>query len=506
MQSVIKSTTINESKDRRYLLKKKKGTRDRNFSESTHSLAFGILYKLPTMSSLMQTRWWEKVEEDDGCIWYECVTDDGLPYYCNSITKETTWDKPEELMTAAELADQGEWLWIPDDKNVYIAAKLLASKGSKHRVEVDDAVKTVKAKRCFPCNKYLLLRVVPDLTLLDDMSEPLILHNLKQRFEQQSNIYTEVGTILIALNPYTRSLDLYSHAKLRRYRSRKMGEQLPPHIFNIAYDAYYGITSFQKAQSIVVSGESGAGKTEATKQCLQYLAAVAGSSTGVEKKILKANPILESFGNAKTVRNDNSSRFGKYIEIMFDKYNRISGSATSSYLLEKIRVVQQSEDERNFHIFYQLCVSASKTLQKQIHLVHTAPRDYNYLKMCTDVPSIDDAKDFDAVEDAMKELGFQENEKHGIFCIISAILSLGNIRFVESKKEADKSELDSSTHQYLKSAAAALHLPNEDSLMNGLVKKTLRIANQETTFCNLTTKQASDTRHALSKFIYEVRK
>ena len=131
-------------------------------------------------------------------------------------------------------------------------------------------------------------------------------------------------------------------------------EEMKPHVFNIAHDAYKGLTDFKKNQSVIISGESGAGKTEATKQVLAYIAAIAGSVGGVEKKVLQANPILEGFGNAKTIRNDNSSRFGKYMEIFFDGEGRICSSVTTNYLLEKIRVCSQAGNERNFHIFYQL--------------------------------------------------------------------------------------------------------------------------------------------------------
>ena len=141
-----------------------------------------------------------------------------------------------------------------------------------------------------------LQRIVPDLTLLDDMGAPLILHNLRKRFEDKKEIYTNVGNILISINPYT-MLPLYTKEMVRKYSSRKFGQELPPHVYNIAHDSFYGLTSFQQLQSIIISGESGAGKTEATKQCLQYLAAVAGSKSNVENKILKTNPVLEAFGN-----------------------------------------------------------------------------------------------------------------------------------------------------------------------------------------------------------------
>lgn len=262
-----------------------------------------------------RTRWWEKVEEPT-TVWRACLTEDGVEYYFNTETNETTWDKPEELMSADEVNAQGEWVWVPHPENVFVPAKKIGDAGKgKIEVEYQDGSGrvTVKLSDCQTFNKSSLKRVVADLTLLDDMSTQLILHNLRQRFEKKE-IYTNVGNILISVNPYEK-LDLYTKEVVHRYAKRKLGQELPPHVFNIAHDSYYGITAFKQLQSIIISGESGAGKTEATKQCLQYLAAVAGSVGGVENKVLMANPVLEAFGNAKTIRNDNSSRFGRMREM-----------------------------------------------------------------------------------------------------------------------------------------------------------------------------------------------
>lgn len=225
-------------------------------------------------------------------------------------TNLTTWDKPEELMTTSELASQGEWMWVPHESEVFVPAKKLGEVGKgKVEVEMQDSSRIqVKLNECRLFNKLSLNRVVGDMTLLDDMSAQLILHNLRQRFLKKE-IYTNVGNILISVNPYEK-LDIYSADMVHKYAKKKMGQEMPSHVYNIVHDAYYGITAFKQLQSIIISGESGAGKTEATKHCLQFLAAVAGSSNGVENKVLLANPILEAFGNAKTIRNDNSSRFG----------------------------------------------------------------------------------------------------------------------------------------------------------------------------------------------------
>jgi myosin-5 len=259
------------------------------------------------------------------------------------------------LSFTKELNNSGEWLWVPSESEVYVPARLISTKGAKNSVKYENGEEAVFNKKdCLPFSRSWLKRVVPDLTLLDDMGSPLILHNLKVRFES-GEIYTNIGNILISINPFQR-LPLYTEEKINQYKNRKIGAVVPPHVYDVAHDAYYRLTAFRQLQSLVISGESGSGKTEVTKQALQYLAAIAGSKSGVESKVLKTNPVLEAFGNAKTLRNDNSSRFGKYMEIFFSQINgEISGASIQNYLLEKIRVVNPGTNERNFHIFYQMC-------------------------------------------------------------------------------------------------------------------------------------------------------
>ena len=273
-------------------------------------------------AGIARDKWWEKTEEKETfAVWQECMTDEGLAYYVghllyvptlsrftlscaqvNTETQETQWDKPDELKTEEELADNGEWLWIPDTTQVFVPAKVVPDKKKKKKskkkktgkvvVETEEGKKKrVDLAKCRPFQRSALSRVVEDLTLLDDMSSQLILYNLKKRFEKK-NIYTNVGNILISINPYE-YFPIYTKEIINKYINRPLGKDMPPHVYNISHDAYYGLTAFGELQSIIISGESGAGKTEATKQCLQYLAAIAGSVDSVEKKILQANPILE---------------------------------------------------------------------------------------------------------------------------------------------------------------------------------------------------------------------
>jgi myosin heavy subunit len=429
------------------------------------------------------------------------------PYEINMLTPhpflpsvETTWDKPTELMTDEEINATGEWLWVPSESQQFAPAKLISSKGTKHYVKYEDGSEATFSKsECYPFSRSWLKRIVSDLTLLDDMGSPLILHNLRMRFEN-GDIYTNIGNILISINPYQK-LPLYTEEVIRKYKDRKLGAQLPPHVYDVTHDAYYRLTAFKQLQSLVISGESGSGKTEVTKQALQYLAAIAGSKGGIETKVLKANPVLEAFGNAKTLRNDNSSRFGKYMEIFLSNANgEITGASTQNYLLEKIRVVQPSPGERNFHIFYQLCKAAPDDIRKR-YKIKPNPADYYYLKSCTDVPTINDEKDMSEVIGAMKELGFSSLERDGLFAVVSAILALGNIKFRETK--ADQSEVvPDKSGLWLESAAEILQI-DTGALANALVTQMLIIPGQAPTTMTLNVDKASNTRHALSKFMYE---
>eukprot|EP00040_Diaphanoeca_grandis_P036460 m.232435 g.232435 ORF g.232435 m.232435 type:complete len:1418 (-) comp33622_c0_seq1:24-4277(-) len=445
---------------------------------------------------MSKVKWWEAVEEPT-TVWRACVTEDGLDYYVNTETNQTSWDKPEELMTSSEVNDTGDWRWIPDPTEVYVPGKVIRKSGKKLEVELrDGTMRTCDESAAQNFNRTSLQRVVSDLTLLDDMSPQLILHCLKRRF-LSGKIYTNIGTILISVNPY-QMLDLYSPERLKQYTHRQPGQELPPHVYNIAHDAYYGITAFEQLQSVIISGESGAGKTEATKQCLQYLAAIAGSTSGVETKILKANPILEAFGNAKTIRNDNSSRFGKYIQVFFDHDDKIGGCQIESYLLEKIRVSNPSDNERNYHAFYQLCSAAPPETRTKLQLL-TRPQEYKILATCVEVPTINDPRDFKELMDAFKDLAFSDADVAGIFVVLGAVLALGNVDFEEGKP--DEAVITSKTQKHLDVAAQILKLDAKE-LAKKLVTREVRVSGQETAFAVLNVKASSENRFALSKFIY----
>ncbi|KAK4813380.1 hypothetical protein QYF61_004717 [Mycteria americana] len=263
-----------------------------------------------------------------------------------------------------------------------------------------------------------------DMTQLEDLQEAAVLSNIRTRFERQL-IYTYIGSILVSVNPY-RLYSIYGTEQVLQYEGRALGEN-PPHLFAIANVAYSKVMDAKHNQCIVISGESGSGKTEATKLILRYLAAVS-QKRSTAPQILEATPLLESFGNAKTVRNDNSSRFGKFVEIFLED-GLICGAITSQYLLEKSRVVFQAKSERNYHIFYEM-LAGLPAQQRQRYCLQGA-ETYYYLNQggnC-EIPGKDDAEDFRRLLNTVEVLGFSVEEQNSIFRILSSVLHLGNVYF-----------------------------------------------------------------------------
>jgi myosin heavy subunit len=467
-----------------------------------------------SLTEKVNTRWWEKREPEQLQEWQELKDpSSGALYYYNSVTKEVTWEKPTELMSGDEL-DQGlGWVWVDDDDEVFIPAKVL-SKNKNETVVTDQngRQRTISNKKkntsentLEPLKRSSLQRIVQDLVLLDSMEVPLILHNLKERF-QRNDIYTNVGTILIAINPYC-VLPLYGDEVIRQYAHRRLGEDMKPHTFNIAHEAFIGLRDFSNCQSIIISGESGSGKTVSTKHCLNYLTFMAGAGNNVADKIIETNPILEAIGNAKTVRNDNSSRFGKYMQLFFrGKQCTISGCVIKTYLLEKIRVVNQGPNERNFHIFYQILAGVGSDLQKSLYL-DTSPKDmqpgsYNYLKSCTHVDSVDDKKDFNDMVEAFDGLDFSKEKQTQIFQIIIAILKIGNLNFSQDDSSYSFINLNQGDNErYLNNASKLLQV-DPKALSQVFITKELRIKNQPTTIMKLNKLQAGQSRDAFAKFVY----
>uniref|UniRef100_A0A4X1T9R6 Unconventional myosin-Va n=1 Tax=Sus scrofa TaxID=9823 RepID=A0A4X1T9R6_PIG len=304
-------------------------------------------------------------------------------------------------------------VWIPDPEEVWKSAELLKDYKPGDKVlllHLEDG-KDLEY-RLDPKTKELphlrnpdILVGENDLTALSYLHEPAVLHNLRVRFIDSKLIYTYCGIVLVAINPYEQ-LPIYGEDIINAYSGQNMGD-MDPHIFAVAEEAYKQMARDERNQSIIVSGESGAGKTVSAKYAMRYFATVSGSASeaNVEEKVLASNPIMESIGNAKTTRNDNSSRFGKYIEIGFDKRYRIIGANMRTYLLEKSRVVFQAEEERNYHIFYQLCASAKLPEFNMLRLGNA--NNFNYTKQGGSpmIEGVDDAKEMAHTRQACTLLG-----------------------------------------------------------------------------------------------------
>ncbi|KAL1706191.1 P-loop containing nucleoside triphosphate hydrolase protein [Schizophyllum commune] len=273
---------------------------------------------------------------------------------------------------------------------------------------------------------------VSDMTLLTTISNEAINENLKKRWTN-GEIYTYIGAVLISVNPF-RDLGIYTDEVLDKYRGKNRLE-VPPHVFGIAESAYYNMNAYHENQCVIISGESGAGKTEAAKRIMQYIAAVSGGQDSsiqeIKDMVLATNPLLESFGCAKTLRNNNSSRHGKYLEIMFNDRGEPIGAQITNYLLEKGRVVGQVDNERNFHIFYQFTKAASDAQREAYGLQGPDAYAYTSLSNCLDVDSIDDRDDFNGTLNAMQVIGLTDEEQGEIFKMLAAILWIGNVQFVE---------------------------------------------------------------------------
>ncbi|KAH2983442.1 hypothetical protein KXV25_001813 [Aspergillus fumigatus] len=273
---------------------------------------------------------------------------------------------------------------------------------------------------------------VSDLTLLSKISNEAINDNLKLRFEHDE-IYTYIGHVLVSVNPF-RDLGIYTDNVLQSYRGKNRLE-VPPHVFAVAESAYYNMKSYKDNQCVIISGESGAGKTEAAKRIMQYIASVSGGTDSsiqhTKDMVLATNPLLESFGNAKTLRNNNSSRFGKYLELEFNTNGEPVGANITNYLLEKSRVVGQITNERNFHIFYQFTKAAPQKYRDLFGIQQPQSYLYTSRSKCFDVPGVDDSAEFRDTLNAMNVIGMTEGEQDEVFRMLAAILWIGNVQFAE---------------------------------------------------------------------------
>ncbi|XP_053700207.1 myosin-10 isoform X2 [Synchiropus splendidus] len=387
---------------------------------------------------------------------------------------------PTSNPTAFSAASQADWaakrlVWVPSEKHGFESASIREERGDEVEVELTDSQKKLtlsreEVQRMNP-PRFSKVEDMADLTCLNEAS---VLHNLRERY-YSGLIYTYSGLFCVVVNPY-KNLPIYTESIVEMYRGKKRHE-MPPHIYAISEAAYRSMLQDREDQSILCTGESGAGKTENTKKVIQYLAHVASSHKGgnlgrskdalqmdgsrsltrgstlvnrgeLERQLLQANPILEAFGNAKTVKNDNSSRFGKFIRINFDVAGYIVGANIETYLLEKSRATRQAKDERTFHIFYQLLCGASEEVRSDL-LLGTADQ-YRFLSGGSiPVPGQSDSENFTQTMDSMAIMGFSPEESHSMLKVISAVLQFGNITFMKEKNHDQASMPDDTAAQKL---------------------------------------------------------
>uniref|UniRef100_M8BS99 Myosin-J heavy chain n=1 Tax=Aegilops tauschii TaxID=37682 RepID=M8BS99_AEGTA len=396
----------------------------------------------------------------------------------------------------------GSQVWLEDPDEAWVDGEVTGIKGADVTVATTNG-KTVVASLAsiYPKDTEAPPAGVDDMTKLAYLHEPGVLHNLACRYGL-NEIYTYTGNILIAVNPFQRLPHLYDVHMMEQYKGATFGE-LSPHLFAIADSCYRAMINEHGSQSILVSGESGAGKTETTKMLMRYLAFMGGRSgtegRTVEQQVLESNPVLEAFGNAKTVKNNNSSRFGKFVEIQFDKYGKISGAAVRTYLLERSRVCQVSDPERNYHCFYMLC-SAPPEDVKRFKVGN--PRSFHYLNQtsCYEVANVDDAREYLETRNAMDIVGISQEEQDAIFRVVAAILHLGNINFSKGK-EIDSSRLrDEKSINHLKIVAELL-MCDEKLLEDSLCQRVIVTPDGNITK-PLDPDSALQSRDALAKTVY----
>ncbi|XP_072594658.1 unconventional myosin-Vc isoform X1 [Vulpes vulpes] len=406
-------------------------------------------------------------------------------------------------MAGAALYTQYNRVWIPDAEEVWKSAEIAKDYrvGDKVlRLLLEDGTEldySLDPESLPPLRNPDILVGENDLTALSYLHEPAVLHNLRIRFAESKLIYTYSGIILVAMNPY-KPLPIYGDAIIHAYSGQNMGD-MDPHIFAVAEEAYKQMARNNKNQSIIVSGESGAGKTVSARYAMRYFATVSKSSsnTHVEDKVLASNPITEAVGNAKTTRNDNSSRFGKYTEISFDERNQIIGANMRTYLLEKSRVVFQSENERNYHIFYQLCASAQQSEFK--HLKLGSAEEFNYTRMggSTVIEGVNDRAGMVETQKTFTLLGFKEDFQMDVFKILAAILHLGNVQVTAVGNERSSVSEDD---RHLEVFCELLGL-ERSKIAQWLCNRKI-ITTSETVVKPMTRPQAINARDALAKKIY----
>ncbi|MBN3299197.1 MYH7B protein, partial [Amia calva] len=371
--------------------------------------------------------------------------------------------------------------WIPDDREAYAEVEIMETLGDKVTVMTADGrtllVKEGDVQQINP-PKFDMME---DMAMLTHLNEASVLHNLRRRYANWM-IYTYSGLFCVTVNPY-KWLPVYKAEVISGYKGKRRTE-IPPHIYAIADNAYHDMLRNRENQSMLITGESGAGKTVNTKRVIQYFATVAaiGDAAGkkngnLEDQIIQANPALEAFGNAKTLRNDNSSRFGKFIRIHFGPSGKLSSADIEIYLLEKSRVIFQQPGERDYHMFYQILSGRKPELQEML-LVSNNPYDFQFCSQgVVTVDNLDDGEELLATDEAMDILGFTSDEKYSAYKLTGAIMHFGNMKFKQKPRE-EQAEADGTEN--MDKAAYLMGLSSSD-LVKGLLHPRVRVGNEYVT-------------------------
>ncbi|XP_040163722.1 myosin heavy chain, muscle isoform X27 [Anopheles arabiensis] len=376
--------------------------------------------------------------------------------------------------------DSKKACWVPEEKEGYVLGEIKATKGELVTValpggETKDFKKDLVSQVNPP--KYEKCEDMSNLTYLNDAS---VLHNLRQRYYAKL-IYTYSGLFCVVINPYKR-YPLYTNRCAKMYRGKRRNE-VPPHLFAVSDGAYVNMLTNHENQSMLITGESGAGKTENTKKVIAYFATIGASGKkdenaekkgSLEDQVVQTNPVLEAFGNAKTVRNDNSSRFGKFIRIHFTGSGKLAGADIETYLLEKARVISQQTLERSYHIFYQIMSGSVKGLKEKCLLSNNI-HDYHIVAQGkTTIPSVDDGEEMQITDEAFNVLGFTQEEKDNIYRITSAVMHMGRMQFKQKGRE-EQAEADGTEDG---DRVAKLLGVGTDDLYKNLLKPRIKVGNE----------------------------
>ncbi|XP_046870534.1 myosin heavy chain, fast skeletal muscle-like isoform X1 [Hypomesus transpacificus] len=399
-------------------------------------------------------------------------------------------------------------VFVAEPKELYVKGTLQGKEGGKATVTTEAGhTLTVKEDQVFPMNPPKFDKI-EDMAMMTHLNEASVLYNLKERYAAWM-IYTYSGLFCVTVNPY-KWLPVYNQEVVVAYRGKKRMEA-PPHIFSISDNAYQFMLTDRENQSILITGESGAGKTVNTKRVIQYFATITVSgdkkkevaSSGkikgtLEDQIISANPLLEAFGNAKTVRNDNSSRFGKFIRIHFGTTGKLSSADIETYLLEKSRVTFQLSAERSYHIFYQIMSNKKPELIETL-LITTNPYDFPFISQGEiSVASINDSDELMATDSAVDILGFTAEEKIGIYKLTGAVMHHGNMKFKQKQRE-EQAEPDGTE---VADKASYLMGLNSADLLKALCYPRVKVGNEYVTK-GQTVQQVYNSIGALAKSIYE---